>query len=484
MIDMHDYNAAARRYWWAAVVLGAAALLWAAYRLLHLDAATLLGALTGAALAVAVGFFPVRIPHTKTSIAGGEIIIFFVLLVYGVPAAMLAAALEGAMASYRHTPRATSRIGTPAFAAIGMLLCGSVFEAACGALASGGGRGGELLLCIVAFAGLYWITNIALTSLLFALKKGDPVRPLQWLASMRLLGLWYVASGAVAGLLFLGFDRFGLPVVLASLPIIAMFLATTHSLSRLEVANRHKSEFLANMSHELRTPLNCIIGGSEILKDGMLGPLTAQQSQWASDIHESGQHLLTLINDILDVAKIEAGRMELAVTRFDLPAAIGNAVILLKDRAGRHGIQLTSAVDPGLGPVVADERKFKQILVNLLSNAVKFTPDGGAVTVRARRVDDGVEIAVADNGIGIAKADQDAVFEAFRQVGSDPVRNAEGTGLGLALARHLTQLHGGTLHLESEPGRGSTFTIFLPERTAREAAGVNRAPPERKFRAG
>jgi len=287
----------------------------------------------------------------------------------------------------------------------------------------------------------------------------------------------------VAGLLFLGFDRFGLPVVLISLPIIAMFLATTHALARLEVANRHKSEFLANMSHELRTPLNCIIGGSEVLKDGMLGPLTAQQAQWASDIHESGQHLLTLINDILDVAKIEAGRMELAASRFDLPSAIGNAVILLKDRAARHGIQLSSTVDPALGWVTADERKLKQILVNLLSNAVKFTPDGGKVTVSARRVEAGVEIAVADTGIGIAKADQEAVFEAFRQVGSDPVRNAEGTGLGLALARELTQLHGGTLNLESEPGRGSTFTIFLPDRAAREEAPAGQRVARENLRA-
>jgi signal transduction histidine kinase len=297
--------------------------------------------------------------------------------------------------------------------------------------------------------------------------------------------LWYAASASIGGILYLGFERYGLPVVLVSLPIIGLFLSTLHLLSRLAVANRHKSEFLANMSHELRTPLNCIIGGSELLKDGMVGPLSARQAQWASDIHDSGQHLLTLINDILDLSKIEAGRMELTVTEFDLPAAIANAVTLLKDRAGRHGIRLTSTVDAALGTVSADERKVMQILVNLLSNAVKFTPDGGTVTVSARRVEGGVQIAVADTGIGIAKADQDAVFEAFRQAGSDPVRNAEGTGLGLALARDLTQLHGGTLDLESEPGRGSTFTIFLPVRAARnDTADMNRGPVERRFRAG
>lgn len=484
MIDMHDYNAAARRYWWTLVVAGGAALVFCVYRVLQLDGANLAGTLAGAALAGVVGIFPVRIPHTKTSIAGAEIIIFFVLLVYGTPAAVLAAVLEGAAASFRNSVRATSRIATPALAALGMFVCGSLFEAAFGPIASSGGNRGALLFCVVAFAGLYWAVNVALSSFLLALKKGQRLEPLRWYRPIRLLGLWYLASGAIAGMLFLGFDRFGPAVVLISLPIIAMFLSTMHTLARLEVANRHKSEFLANMSHELRTPLNCIIGGSEILKDGMLGPLSAQQSQWASDIHESGQHLLTLINDILDVAKIEAGRMELSVTRFDLPSAIGNAVILLKDRAARHGIQLSSAVDPGLGWVTADERKFKQILVNLLSNAVKFTPDGGRVTVSARRVEAGAEIAVADTGIGIAKADQDAVFEAFRQVGSDPVRNAEGTGLGLALARELTQLHGGTLNLESEPGRGSTFTIFLPEGASAGRISAEAANAGRKLHAG
>jgi signal transduction histidine kinase len=204
----------------------------------------------------------------------------------------------------------------------------------------------------------------------------------------------------------------------------------------------------------------------------MLGPLTAQQAQWASDIHESGQHLLTLINDILDVAKIEAGRMELAVSRFDLPSAIGNAVILLKDRAARHGIQLSSTVDPALGWVTADERKLKQILVNLLSNAVKFTPDGGKVTVSARRVDAGVEIAVADTGIGIAKADQGSGVRGLSPGRQRPGAQCRGHG---ARPRARARAHAAPRRLaplDSEPGRGSTFTIFLPERPARSAAAA------------
>jgi signal transduction histidine kinase len=467
MIDMHDYNAAARRYWGAFVVLGAGTLAFAVYRLAQLDAAALAGVLAGAALAATVGLFPVRIPRTKTSIAGGEIIIIFILLVYGTPAAVLAAALEGVVASFRSSVRATSRIGSPAFAAVGMLMCGYGFEAVCRHGSGDVGSPEGLLFCVVAFAAVYWVVNVTIPYLLIALKTRGPLSPLATLWSLRLLGLWYMASGAVAGVLYLGFDSFGLPVVLASLPIIALAMTTMHTLARLEMANQHKKEFLANMSHELRTPLNCIIGGSEILKNGIAGPLSPRQSQWASDIHDSGTHLLTLINDILDLAKIDAGRMDLEVTEFDLPVAVADAIVLLRDRASRQGVSLSSVVDPALGRLAADERKFKQILVNLLSNAVKFTAHGGAVTVSACRVHGGVEVAVADTGIGIPKGDQAQVFEAFRQVGSDASRKAEGTGLGLTLARDLARLHGGSLRLESEPGRGSTFTIFLPERARR-----------------
>jgi signal transduction histidine kinase len=231
---------------------------------------------------------------------------------------------------------------------------------------------------------------------------------------------------------------------------------------QLEVANRHKSEFLANMSHELRTPLNAIIGFSEMLVERMLGDLTPKQEEYLGDIHSSGRHLLALINDILDLSKVEAGRMELELAPFDLPEAIQNAMTLVRGRAEAHGIRLTVDVDGRLGEVVGDERKLKQILVNLLSNAVKFTPEGGQVTVRAVPADGSVEVSVADTGIGIAPEDQAAVFEEFRQVGTDAARRREGTGLGLALTRKLVELHGGHLWLKSEVGLGSTFTFTLP----------------------
>jgi signal transduction histidine kinase len=231
---------------------------------------------------------------------------------------------------------------------------------------------------------------------------------------------------------------------------------------QIEIANQHKSDFLANMSHELRTPLNAIIGFSEVLSERMFGELNEKQADYMKDIHESGRHLLSLINDILDLSKIEAGRMELEPSDFDLPSALSNAMTLVRERAQRHGIALGLKLDQTLSSIHADERKFKQIVLNLLSNAVKFTPDGGRVDVNATLGKDMVEIAVSDTGIGIAPEDQAAVFEEFKQVGRDYTRKAEGTGLGLALTKRFVELHGGTIRLESAPGKGSTFTFTIP----------------------
>jgi signal transduction histidine kinase len=230
----------------------------------------------------------------------------------------------------------------------------------------------------------------------------------------------------------------------------------------LEIASQHKSEFLANMSHELRTPLNAIIGFSEVLGERMFGDLNEKQAEYAEDILGSGRHLLSLINDILDLSKIEAGRMELDITRFDLPLAIDNALTLVRERAARHGVSLAVDVDPRLGEIGGDERKLKQVLLNLLSNAVKFTPEGGRVGVQATLANGNVEIAVTDTGIGIAPTDQEAIFEEFRQVGGDYLRKREGTGLGLTLAKRFIELHGGRIWVKSAVGQGSTFTISLP----------------------
>jgi GAF domain-containing protein len=230
---------------------------------------------------------------------------------------------------------------------------------------------------------------------------------------------------------------------------------------QLEVASQHKSEFLANMSHELRTPLNAIIGFSEVLAEGMFGEINDKQAEYLRDILESGRHLLSLINDILDLSKIEAGRMELEATDFDLPAAIDNALTLVRERAGRRGIALGRTIDEQVGMIRADERKVKQVLLNLLSNALKFTPEGGRVDVRAAVNEGMVEVSMADTGMGIAPEDQEAVFEEFRQVGT-AAKKVEGTGLGLALSRKFIELHGGRIWVKSEVGVGSTFTFTLP----------------------
>jgi signal transduction histidine kinase len=231
--------------------------------------------------------------------------------------------------------------------------------------------------------------------------------------------------------------------------------------AQLEAASRHKSEFLANMSHELRTPLNAIIGFSEVLNERMFGELNPKQAEYLKDIHASGTHLLSLINDILDLSKVEAGRMELELSDFDLPSAIDNALTLVRERASRREIRLGSTIDERLGMIGGDERKVKQVLLNLLSNALKFTPEGGRIEVGAVPRDGAVELSVRDTGVGIAPEDQEAVFEEFRQVGASAAKQ-EGTGLGLALCRKFVELHGGKIWVTSQLGAGSTFTFTLP----------------------
>jgi signal transduction histidine kinase len=238
--------------------------------------------------------------------------------------------------------------------------------------------------------------------------------------------------------------------------------------AQLELANQHKSEFLANMSHELRTPLNAVIGFSEVLRERMFGELNPKQAEYIQDIYSSGQHLLSLINDILDLAKVEAGRMELEAHEFDVRAALDNCCTLVRERAHRKRLRFSAELAPDLGTWKGDERKFKQVVLNLLANALKFTPPGGEAELRAFRDGDWLRVGVTDTGVGIALSDQEAVFEEFHQLRSDGGKD-EGTGLGLALSRRLVVLHGGTLTLDSMPGEGSTFTASFPLKTAESA---------------
>ena len=232
--------------------------------------------------------------------------------------------------------------------------------------------------------------------------------------------------------------------------------------AELAAASRHKSEFLASMSHELRTPLNAVIGFSEVLLERMFGELNDRQDDYLRDIHAAGRHLLALLGDILDLSKIEAGRMELDLTRFPMDDVISQALALVRERASLHGIRLSLEADGNLGTVSADELRLKQVMLNLLSNAVKFTPDGGRVTVRAWREGDEIDVTVTDTGIGIEPADQDRIFDSFQQ-GERSASSSEGTGLGLTLSRRIVELHGGRLWLTSTPGEGSTFGFAIPQ---------------------
>jgi signal transduction histidine kinase len=231
----------------------------------------------------------------------------------------------------------------------------------------------------------------------------------------------------------------------------------------LETTSRHKSEFLANMSHELRTPLNAILGFTQVLRAEMFGPVNEKQAEYLDDMHASGQHLLSLINDVLDLSRVEAGQVELEIGPFSLREALESGVVMVRERAVVGGVSVELAADSEVDVVEGDERRIRQVIFNLLSNAVKFTPSGGAVHVTTARTDGEIRISVADTGPGIAVEDRERIFEEFQQ-GEAAVQQREGTGLGLALSKRLVELHGGRIWVDSEVGTGSTFVFTLPAR--------------------
>jgi signal transduction histidine kinase len=229
-----------------------------------------------------------------------------------------------------------------------------------------------------------------------------------------------------------------------------------------EIASRAKSHFLANMSHELRTPLNAIIGFSEIIKQGMFGPISARYREYGSDIVSSGSHLLGLINEILDLSKLEAGQLVLHEENVDLSLIVRDSLKLVQAQAEKLNVRLSAIVPWNVPHVRADDRRLRQILINLLSNAVKFTPTGGKVEVELGRRDGGVILQVTDTGIGMAPDQITKALEPFGQIENNLGRKFEGTGLGLPIAKQLTELHGGTLSITSRPNAGTRIAIWLP----------------------
>ncbi len=238
---------------------------------------------------------------------------------------------------------------------------------------------------------------------------------------------------------------------------------------RIEAASTAKSQFLANMSHEFRTPLNAIIGFTEVLQDRIPGDLNADQEEYLGDIHDAGQLLLRLINDVLDLSKVEAGRLELFYETFPIAQTARETITTLRGAAEKKGLSIQGILPPDLGLITADQIRFKQILFNLLSNAVKFT-DSGAITLSAALENDGLHLSVADTGIGIREQDMNRIFVEFSQVDDSHARRHEGTGLGLALSKRLAEAHGGRIWVESTFGVGSVFHVLLPLRPAESRA--------------
>lgn len=239
---------------------------------------------------------------------------------------------------------------------------------------------------------------------------------------------------------------------------------------KVEKATQAKSDFLANMSHELRTPLNAIIGFSDMLKKGMAGDMTNRQVEFIHDINVSGDHLLSLINDILDISKIESGNMELDISEVSLKELIERSTLFIKDKIFSNKLEMSLEIDESVGVITADERLLKQVLLNLLSNAVKFTPEGGHITVKAKKVLDKfenenmVEISVEDTGIGIKEKYLEKIFEPFKQAEAVMTKKYQGTGLGLAICKDIIEMHGGKIWVESEWEKGSKFSFALPEK--------------------
>jgi signal transduction histidine kinase/DNA-binding response OmpR family regulator/HPt (histidine-containing phosphotransfer) domain-containing protein len=493
-LDMDDYSPQAKVYWWVTTTLGALILAISVYQVAGMERAALLQVALGVLVSAVVGAFPVRIPGTKTSFGGAEIFIFLLLLLFGPAACALAAAAEGAVGSWRTSLRWTSRIGSPTMSALAIYGCGTIFDLVVRQSGWSVGRENTVLFGgLMVFAVSYFAASTLLMVSLMTLKRGERVQPLLLLKDNVWIGLAYAASASIAGLVFVSFDSFGAPVLLAAVPIIGMFLSTLHfyfrhseanervQLERLasaelrmakevaESASRAKSQFLANMSHEIRTPMNGVLGMTELLAET---ELTDKQRRLVGMITNSGETLLSIINDILDFSKIEAGKIELERVDFAPLDVLEDMAELLAARAQAKGLELiVRADDDAPAWVTGDPHRLRQILMNLVGNAIKFTHAGEVIvsctsaSANGRSARPGepmmLRFEVRDTGIGIPPEQKARIFQAFSQADGSMTRRFGGTGLGLVIARELAQLMGGEIGVDSQPGRGSLFWFTI-----------------------
>ncbi len=450
-----------------------------------------------AALAALVGSRPVHISALQTRITATHPFELCAMAAFGPLSGALvsAAAVVGATLGHKKRPQAIRLAFNLSAMVLSNIVAATVFFVL-------GGRSGQGTLDMVwPLAGAtaaYFLTNTGLVAVVIALEHTQGFlatwkRSFLWttvsffsgltlavglLLLLGSLGPWALALGVPPTWLLLAFHRAYKDrleeqsrriVEVESLnadlehKVAERTRELQEALARMVEANRAKTEFLANVSHELRTPLNGILGFSDLLDDSSFGELSEQQREFVHDIRDSGEHLLELINDILDLSKIEVGKMKIDRQDVEIPGTLRDVVAMMRSLAGKKKLRLSWDVDDTLSMASLDRGMFRQVLVNLMSNAVKFTPDEGEVTVRAERDGDALRVVVSDTGIGIPEQDRKKIFQEFYQVDGSYSRKYQGTGLGLALVHRMIQLHGGSVEVESETGRGSTFTCTFPD---------------------
>jgi signal transduction histidine kinase/FixJ family two-component response regulator/HPt (histidine-containing phosphotransfer) domain-containing protein len=476
---MPDYNRRATTYWWVMVALGVIILAYTLRGLAAMRVGELGQVAIGIAIAMVAGFFPVRIPRSSNSFAAGEIFIFLLLLLQGPEAATLAAAGEGLIGAWRTSKRWTSRIVSPAMAAVAMSCTGAVLSSSMRAIHSRGlDNAGLLLIVTMVCAILYFVLNTILIAAVPYLKRSVWPSWRELFGNFGWIGTVYAGSASVSCLLFVSYQQAGIGVLIAAAPIIAMLLSTLHYYFRQKevidrtaqmsldkdvaiAANLAKTRFLANMSHELRTPLNAVIGAAQLLRIERSDP--ERQEYLIEAIQRGGSNLLSLIENTLDLARIEAGEMTLHLSDFHIVECIEAALSTAALTANAKGLRLNCVIDPALPAWRHGEaERLRQVLLNLLGNAVKFTEQGEIVVrVQPGAASDCVRISVSDTGVGIRAASLAHIFEPFRQADDGADRRFGGSGLGLAIVRELVQVMGGHIAVTSAAGEGSRFEFEL-----------------------